>query len=242
MRRVVTGLCLLGMAAALAPCAGCTISAFGSDPVNVFGGAEVAPGGGAARACGEPDDARAARTREGGCGERCTIDVAAGTTDCETVTMGAPREGVATIDMHTADGVAITIEVCDPSGTAMHVADSPTAAPGGGDGGTSSHNASLLLEGTTLTVRASAGSDIEASTVQGFVTTAGCTERTIVISDQIVFLVEQDAGLCGPGMLRIDPPTDAVGTRDALWYLATAGSVDGARSGSGLRSASLCFW
>ncbi|MDQ3038161.1 MAG: hypothetical protein M3Y87_37560 [Myxococcota bacterium] len=230
------------VAVVIALCAGCQVSFMGGDMVNVFGGSDVGTAGGPARSCGEPDDARLARTSEGGCGERCRIDVAAGTTDCETVTMGAPREGVAQLDLRSADGVAITIEVCDPQEVAMHIADSSTADADGGDAGTSSHDASLLLEGTTLTVRASEGSDLEPSTVQGYVAAQGCTERTIVISEQIVYLVEQDAGLCGPGMLRINPPTDAEGAPDSLWYLALAGTIDGARSGSGVRSASLCFW
>ena len=91
-------------------------------------------------------------------------------------------------------------------------------------------------------MRASAGSEVPSSTVESFVPESGCHERTVVISDQLVFLVEADAGLCGTGMLRIDPPIDAEGTPDARWYLALAGSIDGSASGSGVRSASLCFW
>jgi hypothetical protein len=55
-------------------------------------------------------------------------------------------------------------------------------------------------------------------------------------------VVETGAGLCGNGMLRIDPPTDERGAPDARWYLSTGGSVDGRTSGSGVRSVSLCFW
>jgi hypothetical protein len=158
------------------------------------------------------------------------------------VTMDAPRAGVATLDLSAADGVAITLQVCDPSEIVLHLSDSATGDADGGDDGTSSHDASLLLEATTLTVRASEGSGVEASTVRGYVAETGCTERTIVLADQLAYLVEQDAGVCGRGMLRIAPPTDTEGTPDSLWYLALGGTVDRARSGSGLRAATFCFW
>lgn len=217
----------------------CEISVFGSDPINVFG-ANPPTSGDSARACEEPEDGR--RAREGTCAERCRLDIAEGTTDCETLRLNEVRQGVATLDMGTADGVVITFRICDPEGIALHLSDSSTADADGGDAQTSSHDASVILEGTTLIVHASEGSGVEASSVESYVAATGCTERTLVLSEQLVYLADQNAGLCGPGMLRIDPPTDAEGTPDSLWYLSFAGTVDGERSGSGLREATFCFW
>lgn len=217
----------------------CEISVFGSDPINVFG-ANPPTSGDSARACEETEDGR--RAREGACATRCHFDVVGGTTDCEMLRLNEVRQGVATLDMSSADGVVITFEVCDPEGIALHISDSSTSDVDGGDANTSSHDASVILEETTLTVHASEGAGIEASHVESYVAASGCTERTLVLSEQLVYFVDQSAGLCGPGMLRIDPPTDTEGTSDSLWYLAYAGTVDGARSGSGLRQATLCFW
>lgn len=234
---------------------GCEVSFFGGSPVTVISASGDSAGGTQARACGEPDDARRARQDAEACADRCVIRAAseeerAGAAgarfvtegDCDAVTLGAPSEGVATLDLGSADGVVLTVEICDPEGTVMQLADSPSAAPGGGDAGDSAHDADVSLVDQALTVRASASTGVEPSTVQSFVPESGCHERTLVIADQIVFLVEPDAGLCGTGMLRIDPPVDAEGAPDARWYLALAGSVDGAAAGSGLRRASLCFW
>lgn len=214
--------------------AGCEVSLFGSEPL-VIGTSGVGSEVTRARACGEPDDARAARTSEDGCAERCRIDAVAGTSDCDAVRIGEAREGVATLDLGSADGVALTVEICDPSGVVLQIGDATSSAA-------SSHDATITLEGTTLTLRASSGSDVESSSVEGFVPASGCSERTIVIADQIVYLVEADAGLCGTAMLRIDPPSDARGSPDARWYLALAGRVEAGAEGSGLRAATACFW
>jgi hypothetical protein len=124
----------------------------------------------------------------------------------------------------------------------FQLADSPTAHAGGGDDGSTSHDADVALDGTTLHLRAATNSDVDPSTVGSFVPETGCATRTLVVADQLAYLVESGAGLCGTGMLRIRPPTDEHGTPDALWYLALAGSVDGRTPGSGLRSVDLCFW
>ncbi len=218
----------------------CEISAFGSDPVVIGGETSGSQGG---HACAEPDDARAAREEApGGCATHCRIDVAAGTTDCDEITLAEGRPSLATIDMGSDDGVLMTMEICDPTGLAFQLADSPTAHAAGGDEGSTSHDADLALDGTTLHLRAATGSGVEASSVASFVAAQGCSTRTMAIADQIAYLVDSGAGLCGTGMLRIDPPTDEHGRPDSLWYLSTAGSVDGATPGSGVRSVELCFW
>jgi hypothetical protein len=227
----------VGAAALLA---GCQISVMGGEPITLIGRSDVGSGG-TTLACGEPDDARRAREADGGCPDACAIDVAAGTTDCENVRLDEVRQGVATIDLHDVDGAIITLEICDPTGVAFQIADSRTADGDGGDAGTSSHDAHVLLDGTTLHVHASEGSGVEPSTVSGWIPMAGCSTRTLVMEDQLVYLVEADAGVCGTGLLRVDPPADAEGSPDALWYFA-AGTIDGTQAGSGVRSARLCFW
>ncbi len=228
--RAVLGVALLVPLTA----AGCEVSVFGGAPVSLLGGGSVESGG-EARACSEPDDARAARTAPGGCEDRCTIDVVAGTTDCEEVTLGAPHDGTARLDLHAADGLSMTLEICGPTGTVFELSDA--AAPA-----RSAHDATIALEGTTLRVDGTEGSGVETSRVTGWIPATGCVERTLVVADQLVYLVENDVGLCGPALLRLMPPSDAEGTPDALWHLALAGRVDGTASGGGLRRASLCFW
>jgi hypothetical protein len=219
----------------------CEVSAFGSNPVVIGGSSGGTSQGG--HACAEPDDAR--RAREGGpeaCASHCRIDVASGETNCDEVSLGDVRPGLATLDMSSDDGVLLTFEICDPSGYVMQISDSPTARPEGGDQGSTSHDADLALEGTTLALRAATGSGVSPSSVAGFVSATGCSTRTIVLADQIAYLVETTAGMCGTGMLRISPPTDAHGAPDARWYLGLTGSVDGTVTGSGVRSVDLCFW
>lgn len=229
--------CLLHIALMLSQC---EISAFGSEPMVLGGDTSGSQGG---HACAEPDDARVAR--EGSpesCAAHCHIDVATGTTDCDEISLSESRPTLGTLDMGSDDGVLITMEICDPSGLVFQLADSPTAHAGGGDDHSTSHDADVALDGTTLHLRAATGSDVDPSTVSAFVAPTGCTTRTLVVADQIAYLVESGAGLCGTGMLRIRPPTDERAAPDALWYLSLAGSVDGQTTGSGLRSVDLCFW
>jgi len=218
----------------------CEISAFGSEPLVIGGDTSGSQGG---HACAEPDDARAAREGSpGACASHCHIDVAAHTTDCDEVSLSEARPSLATIDMGSDDGVLLAIEVCDPSGLVFQLADSPTAHSDVGDDGSTSHDADLALDGTTFHLRAATTSDVAPSTVNDFVPAMGCTTRTLAVADQIAYVVESSAGLCGTGMLRIRPPTDERGAPDSLWYLALDGSVDGRAMGSGVRSVELCFY
>jgi hypothetical protein len=219
---------------------GCEVSLFGSDPIVVIGDHTGSEGG---HACTEPDDARRARAEmPDSCAEHCRIDVVAGTTNCDEVALSAARPGLATLDMSSDDGVLMTFEICEPTGYALQMSDSPTALPDGGDGGSTSHNADLALEGTSLKMRAATHSTVEPSTLEGFLPEGECSTRTIVVADQIAYLLESRRGLCGTGMFRNNPPTDDRGAPDALWYLSMDGSLDGTRPGSGVRSVELCFW
>lgn len=230
-------ICLLHIALMLSQC---EISAFGSEPLVLGSDTSGSQGG---HACAEPDDARSAREgAPGACASHCHIDVATHTTDCDEISLSEARPDLATLDMGSDDGVLLTLEICDPSGLVFQLSDSPTGRADGGDAGSTSHDADVALDGTTLHLRAATGSEVDPSTVSSFVTESGCSTRTVAVADQIAYLVESGAGLCGTGMLRIRPPTDERGRPDALWYLALAGSVDGETSGSGLRSVDLCFW
>jgi hypothetical protein len=225
---------------------GCEVSVFGSDPIVVVG--EGTSGGTReAHACEEPEDSRHAREEgDDACDERCVIDaeaLAAGTLPpgCERVALGE-RPGTYVLDLSSHDGVVAELEICDPSGTVLQVSDSPTGAPGGGDAGSSAHDADVLLSGTALHLRASTTAAVPESLVEGWIATTGCSTRSIVLSEQLAWLVDTERGLCGSGMFRISPPVDAEGAPDALFHFATRGSVDGAATGSGLRSVELCFW
>lgn len=233
--------------------AGCEVSVFGSEPIVVIG--EHSSGGTEwAHACEEPEAAREARLHEdagedteSSCNVRCQlIGEGASLEGCETVTEvsvgGAVVPGRFQLDVHDHEGVILTFEVCDPSGTALQVGDSPTTAAAGGDTGSSSHDADLVLSGTTLTVRPATAAETPASVVENWVAASGCTTRTLVLSEQLLYLVDDARGLCGPGLFRIDPPTDTEGTPDARWFLSAAGSLDGTVAGSGVRSLSACFW
>lgn len=241
--RALAGLAALAHIAVLA--SGCEVSVFGSDPIVLVGDG-TAGGTRDAHACEEPPDARHAREEgDGGCDVRCVLDaeaLAAGTApECEHLAVGA-RAGVYTIDVSRHDGVILELEVCDPIGTVLQVSDSATGAPGGGDAGSTAHDADLLLSGTDLHLRASTTVAIPESIVESFATATGCSTRRVVLSEQLIWLVDVERGLCGSGVFRIDPPVDAEGTPDALWHLATTGSVDGSASGSGLRRVEICFW
>lgn len=244
------GQLLFGLAALVA---GCEVSVFGSEPIVII--SEHSAGGTEwAHACEEPEASREARAAvaagdgdgETGCTLRCVL-VGEGAGECDaasavTAADGTERPGVTELDLHDHEGVILTLEICDPTGTVLQLGDSATTAAGGGDGGTSSHDADLFVAGTTLHIRPATAAETPASEYAGWLQASGCTTRTVVLSEQLVYLVEGEAGLCGPGLFRIDPPTDAEGRPDARWYLATAGSVDGTLSGSGLRRIEACFW
>jgi hypothetical protein len=239
------------LALALAAVPACEVSVFGSDPIVIIG--EHSAGGTEwAHACEEPEASREARAAlaagegdgDGGCTLRCVL-VGEGAADCEAARPG-PGEGDdagrVVLDLHDHEGVILAVEICDPSGTVLQLGDSVTAAAGGGDGGSSSHDADLVVQGTTLTLRPATAAETPPSEVAGWIAAEGCTVRTLVLSEQLVHLVENDVGLCGPGLFRIDPPTDAEGSPDALWYLSGAGSLDGSAPGSGVRRIEACFW
>lgn len=210
---------------------GCEISVFGSPPTTIIG-TSTGSGGPEGHACSEPDDARRAREDEDACGEICRIEAGAITGECGAATIA---DGIATLDLADADGLVMRLEICDPSGLVFELGDARLRRG-------SSHDARLLVEATTMTVHGSEGAGLEPSSVRHWIAPSGCSTRTIVLTEQLVYFAEAEAGLCGTGLLRISPPTDAEGRPDALWHLALGRALEGEASGSGLRSVDLCFW
>lgn len=229
------------LAAGLIHAPGCTVSVFGSDEMTIIGA--PAPGGEGGSACGEPDDARQAREDAERCVARCSIDAEGALSECPYIAASDAAGGRFTIDMSQSDGLIFQVEVCDPDGVVFQLADSPTADADGGDQGTSSHDASVLLDERTLILRPSENSDVDVSMARDFVAPSGCTTRTLVVADQIVYLVEPEHGLCGQAMLRIAPPDDLEGLPDSNFHLALGSALDGTSSGgSGFHGAELCFY
>jgi hypothetical protein len=234
---------------------GCEVSVFGSEPIQIVGGAGPATGG-ENGACGEPEETRVARERladgeatsgeTSPCAYHCVFEAGALTEasreSCPLVTTLA--SGAVRLDMSRADAIVARVEVCDD--TVLQLADSAGAKSDGTDDETTSHDASVLLRAGTLDLYPAHDGGLSPSHVEGYVpeNTGGpseCIARTIELTDSVVFLHDLERGLCGTSMLRIDPPTDAQGAPDSLWHLALGRSLDGTVSGALPSSLELCF-
>jgi hypothetical protein len=81
---------------------------------------------------------------------RCEVNITAGTHTCNgpiSLTTNSGIYRVATVDL--ADGYVrldAFVNFCNPTGYSTHLADSPTADGGGGDAGTTLHNAETYLQ------------------------------------------------------------------------------------------------
>jgi hypothetical protein len=146
----------------------------------------------------------------------------------------------ATIDMTGFSSVQITLEACDVTGWVFHVGDSPTNDGFGGDSGSSSNDAELQVYLGNLAVYGNDSFGGVRLSETAALPTSGCGTYEITLSDQRVMTPTMMA--MGAELLRIDPPTDAEGTPDALWYLgANRTYANATRTGTGLRSLALCF-
>ncbi|MBI3179305.1 MAG: hypothetical protein HYZ27_06560, partial [Deltaproteobacteria bacterium] len=184
----------------------------------------------------------------GACTYSCTVDVVAGTHDCAgpvtSITL-APGSGIATLDMSGRAGVELAISLCDPTGFTFHVADSPTCNGGGGDASTFNNDAEAHFnnQGDFYVI----GNDYSPATARVLATLpgfapAGCSTNTFWVADQRFLSFEPCVDLTSPYLLRINPPADAEGPPDALWYLGFNQVHDGIyRPGTGLGQVSLCF-
>lgn len=232
----------------------CEVSVFGSEPIVLAGGVGAVTRGGETTACSEPEDLQ--RAREGlergsvasgdadVCAFRCVfvdgaLDPASEGT-CAVVT--AEDGGKHRLDMHRADGLIVRMEACRE--TVLHLGDTASARHDGSDDPTSAHDASVLVASGELHLWPAYGAGIGASHVSGFVPVSsaeGCPQRTLELTDGLVYVHDVERGVCGPSMPRIDPPTDAPARPDSTWYLALGRTLDGARSGDVPRWVELCF-
>ena len=228
---------------------GCEVSAFGSEPVQLFGGVGPSSGGEAGR-CGEPEDARRGREQladtsgESPCAYRCVFENGVATapdgTSCSLVEAAA--DGSLVIDMSRSDAILARVELCEP--TVLQLADSAGARHDGADDAAASHDASVLVHGGDLDLFPAHGGNLMASHVAGFVPESAedaCVTRTLELTDSVVYLPDLERGLCGTSMLRIDPPTDEQGRPDSSWHLALGRSLDGALTGAPPPRLELCF-
>jgi hypothetical protein len=145
--------------------------------------------------------------------------------------------------------VRVSFEVCDPNGVWLGVGDSPSNDGGGGDDAQFSNDAELELKWTTLWVFGndySRGSDNHVQILASqpaFVTGSGCTQRTLVLGDQLVRSASPALDVRSPYALRVDPPADHEGTPDRQWYFGvnrSVGSTAPDRVGSGLAWLEIC--
>jgi len=180
------------------------------------------------------------------CAFTCVDDYAGMSTTCGagpiTFALFSPGDPhVLRADLAGLTSLEATIEVCDPVGPVFQIADSATNKRVKGDTGEASNDAHVLLLDSTLEFHRSdygVGSDLNV----GFVPATGCSTRTITVADRLVqapptLAITEDAAL------RLDPPADAEGTPDRLWYLGINRTVNiGAPDeGSGLVRVTFCL-
>ncbi|MCA9670516.1 MAG: hypothetical protein KC503_33195 [Myxococcales bacterium] len=170
----------------------------------------------------------------------CSIDVKAGTHNCAApVTQDAlsPGSGRFTVDLAGYSELTLVARLCDPTGYALDVGNSPTNNGDGGDGGSRSNDSELQIKDTTLSIfgndynPAGGGKLIQAA--PSYVPASGCAERTLVISDGQV-TGSQGLSVTSPYIFRLNQP-DSEGSPDAIVYLGldrVVGST--ARVGTGL--------
>lgn len=196
---------------------------------------------------------------QGPCVERCRIEfTGAGFAlgpGCGTRVQGSrfsPPEAYLTLDMHGLTGLQMDLEACDPQGWLFHLADAPGCVGSLGDTpdggvGQSSRDAQLFVLGDELRLIPSdphQPRNVSHYYLPQFLPLSGCATRTLWVADSFV---QSTAPRCGlqqsDWALRIDPPSDAVGQPDALWYLALHGvyGTGTNRTGRGLKWVELCL-
>jgi hypothetical protein len=129
------------------------------------------------------------------------------------------------------------------------VGDSPGCDGGGGDDGQFSNDAEVELRSTGLYLFSSdygrdRGSNVASLAAQpDFVKSRGCTQRTLVLGDQVVHSESPALRARSPFSLRLDPERDHEGRPDRRWYLGLNRSIASdvpARAGRGLGWIEIC--
>jgi hypothetical protein len=151
------------------------------------------------------------------------------------------------VNMSTARSLVMEVEVCDPAGWIFHMSDSPSGNGWGGDGGTTSNDAEFQLNAASPNVgMAVYASDLAHGQYQGamqshlFSGANGCVTRRILVADQQL-ATDDGLAMCDPALLRINPPSDAEGTPDAMWWIGIGSTFsDPSRSGAGMQRMTFC--
>jgi hypothetical protein len=188
------------------------------------------------------------------CAQRCLIDLRSNRHDCNsgaiTVLTAATGQMTLALDVPAQQHlVRLRFEVCDPDGLWLDVGDSPGCDGGGGDDGQFSHDAELELRNTGLYLhgddygRDHSNSITTVASRPDFVATRGCTQRTLVLGDQLLRSQQPPLQSTSPFALRLDPPEDHEGRPDRRWYLGLNRSVASdvpSRAGRGLGWVEIC--
>ncbi|HEX4952955.1 MAG TPA: hypothetical protein VF017_06110 [Thermoanaerobaculia bacterium] len=193
---------------------------------------------------------------------QCTIDITNNTTDCTsgvvTITTQSGNQRVARINL-AANGylrVDAFVDACSVSGWWFHLADSPTADGGGGDAGTTQHDAETYAQGydfafySTLTPSTVNLDTIE--TAKGIASLFGCGRYQWSIYESQV-LADNDADPADAPFVEVksqygfesapyaEPDTeDPFGADASFWYVGLNRTVGNAtRTGGGVGK--VCF-
>jgi hypothetical protein len=193
---------------------------------------------------------------------QCTINVTAGTTDCTSgpisITSASGTQRVARVNLASNNYLRLDafVDSCSASGYWFHLADSPTADGGGGDAGTTQHDAEAHAFGydfyfySTLTPGTLALDTTY--TAQGLIPFGGCRRTQWTVYESQV-LADNDADPTDPALIEIksqygfdsapyaEPDTeDPFGADANLWYVALNRTIGNAsRTGSGVNK--VCF-
>ena len=184
------------------------------------------------------------------CRQRCQIDLIRGTSDCTgavTVLQHESARARLSINMSGARSLVMDVEICDPQGWVFHMSDSQTGNGYGGDSATSSNDAEFHLNAASPDVSMSVfASDLAQGRYGGamqrhvFSGANGCVTRRILVADQQL-ATDDGLAMCDAALLRIDPPSDAEGTPDAMWWVSIGGTYNGSgREGAGMQRMAFC--
>jgi hypothetical protein len=193
-------------------------------------------------------------TSDRDCQYRCAIDPDNLRTDCDgAVSFLASERGRVTvaIDLPARQSLLrLRFETCDPQGLWLNLGDSPSCNGGGGDDTQFSNDAELELRNSSLWLFANDYGRPASKTSKfltegaGFVASAGCSTRTLIVGDGLLHSAQPAIDVRSPFALRLDPAVDDEGKPDRRWYLGINRSVGSSapdRSGSGLKWVELCI-
>ncbi|HEU0036123.1 MAG TPA: hypothetical protein VFQ53_36170 [Kofleriaceae bacterium] len=204
-------------------------------------GSNLPPGDGATTDAGT-SDALAACTGA----NRCTIDATKNGTYCGGAFQIVNGEGAGTIDMAASTELVLSATLCNPTGYTIHLADSPSCNGGGGDAAQFSNDAEVYLQDTAIFAFSNDLAPMAPALLgddPGMLSLTGCQLFTMRVADKEIHVSSpKPFDLVSDFALRLNPPSDAEGPPDALWYLGidrTTGSA--ARNGTGVTTVDLCW-